>query len=255
MLTTPLLHCAALLALHGGTSVRAYRVWQPQTGTPLTLVAVAFDGDGALREDGWLGPVEFRLRTWVHRVSLLPVQSWRAMVGPVAGAPRGVFALPGSNATDSWQLLIKEPGRSRHLTRIERLAPLNGSSPILSDIVVGQEGTDATWWDTGEAMPVATDRRFTRGRPLEVLVQLNSPVGWPGLRVRFAVTDARGPGTTAKERLSVAMALTLAPGVTTIRRTLEFDRLPPGQYRLSIDVQNAAGTVITRRETMLVLGD
>ncbi len=238
-----------------GPRVQLYRVWQPLTGAPVMLVAIELDDGTPVGDGRWSGPFDFRLRTWAHRASPLPSTEWRALVGSVTGRPRGLFVLPGSGATDSWQLRFGGRGVASHTTPIERLSPLDGTTPVLSDIVVGQVGRSPQWWDPGEPMPVSAGGVFRRGRPLELLAQLKSQVALEGLRVQIAITDVEQAVTAAQARLTLEMELHLEPGITTIRRSLAFDQLPAGRYRVTIGVRTSEGTMISQREREVEVRD
>lgn len=232
---------------------RLYRLWHPVSGQPVALVAVDASAQAMRASGGWAPPMSFTVMRWTRRIASLPTVQRTASFPLVGATVRGLLELPGSDAVDTWQLILRAPGSGTRRTDVVRLTPLSGTSPILSDLVMGQQGDAAEWWGTGEPMPVAAVPRFRRDRPLELLAQLKSAVALSGLRLRISVDDVDQPFPALQSSVSIESRLDLTPGITTIRRTLALEQLSGRHFRVALVVLAAQGDTVSSRETSLAI--
>jgi hypothetical protein len=154
----------------------------------------------------------------------------------------GTLELPVPPGTYAATVVLSQEGGRGALSRISAVsAPANGSRLSISSLVLGREGSGASWNSGSRAVPLHPLNAFTRAQQAELYYQLNGVQ--PGQEYQTRVELF--PASAAGARAALGLSFTDEPTerFVEVQRTIGLNNLEPGRYRLRVTVSGAGGSV------------
>ena len=154
----------------------------------------------------------------------------------------GTLELAVPPGTYSATLVLSQEGGRGALSRISAVsAPTNGTRLSISSLVLGREGSGASWNSGGRVVPLHPLNAFTRAQEAELYYQLNGVQ--PGQEYQTKVELF--PAGESSARAALALTFTDEPSERFVetQRTIGLANLEPGRYRLRVTVSGAGGSV------------
>lgn len=218
-----------------------FRVWDPETGSPMRLVAWSVAVDGFWRRNDSL-PMEVS-----HRFSPRTGPRIETTRREVASAQRTHIAdadlAPYSGERAEWSLRVKVD-RPSHGTEAKGTLEAWTQEPLaLSDIIVGDSAQQLVVTIGQQEVVLAPRQAIRRDSPLVIYFQVRSPVASESTRFTYRLRRITGGVPVEDEELRIGMVGTLAQGITPVEQTLGVSQLTGDHYELEIQVEVDAARV------------
>jgi hypothetical protein len=167
----------------------------------------------------------------------------------VTGAPlrrgqflTGVAELPIPVGSYGVSLTVGQRGGRGAIARVTDFTVGDAAGPLsLSDLVLGREGSGATWSSGDETVALNPLNTFPARSSAAVYFQLHGLVPGQSYTTKFDFVRA-GDDSTAAPRLTVSSQQTAATASTEVVRSLGLQNLDPGHYRVRLTVTGAGAS-------------
>lgn len=247
---------------HIDVSASLFRLWEPTTGRPTSLIPYAITAkDLDVVDLGNEGAAMFtlELRSWdplSSATSDTVVQ--QRLILPANGAKRdhltGYLAVPLGSGTKAWSLAVTQTGDRRGRAFEDQKAPISGGDLALSDLIVGAESQGATAEVGTTHVVLAPLGVIDRTAGAHLYYQLRSRVDRADVisTFRFFRTDG-SPKEATKPVLQLAFGGSVRAGINEVARLLDLSKLSAGSYRLEVTVHDSKAKLIVTQSTPLLL--
>lgn len=219
------------------TALAAANIWDPATGVPTTLLTWALGSGDMGRNPGDPDRVTVEWR----RSGVETGVTWDSIVAlPVPPRPReeswlmAVTPIPSGRAPTVSMILTQGAAR-RGGVFLDHLAPLDTARIAISDPLLGQVGTGATWMLGADTVPMSPFRVFARKSAVTLTHQVRSDRTIDGARTRVRIVgEDETSGAFARELVTIAFPVAVSTGVTTFRQEITMPDLKSGAYQFEI---------------------
>ncbi|MBP6444366.1 MAG: hypothetical protein KA267_10120 [Gemmatimonadales bacterium] len=230
-----------------------YRLWDPRTREPITLVTWAVPlADVSRDRNGQrqLGTLRIEARrwssasgTWLDTAFVRQPQPKDTLAGRRFLA--GSLALPGGDDATAWGVTVSQEDGGWGRSWEDDAAPLGRGSTVLSDIVLGIPGEGLEWRAGVEPVPLAPFGALVRGQPGSLYLQVRSTEARSEATMQVQIyRDRSGAAPAGTSALEIAFPVSLRSGVNEFARQVDFQQLEAGRYRLQVQLVGAGGRVL-----------
>lgn len=234
-------------------TVQIYGLDKAGGGTPRLLVSFAIPGDKLLGTQPpaaggrTVYPIRIQLMTTARGTSRrYDIDTTRSFASarPLAAGQflTGILELPVPPGTYAATVVLSQEDGRGALSRISAVsAPVNGGRLSISSLVLGKEGSGATWNSGSRVVALHPLNAFTRDAEAELYYQLNGVQPGQQYQTRVELFPAR----EATSRAAMALTFVDEPSEQFVetQRTIGLNNLEPGRYRLRVTVTGASGSV------------
>lgn len=239
----------------------AYSLWQPKTGSHVTVIpyAIRLRDLGKQSGDSLFVPLTLQARSWdgadgTGRDTTVVRRLRAPRNGGGDDYVTGAITLPGSAGLSAWSLVVSQGEERAGRYYDEHHKPLAMGPLVLSDVVLGAASQKLSWQDGRAGIPLAPLQSFQRTEPMALYVQVQSAVARAdGVAIEVVIARPAAPGKARKVELTVGFTRTLRAGLNELQQELDISRLDSGEYQLEITVRHAATGASDRRSARLVV--
>lgn len=238
------------------TTMAVASLWDPESGEPLTLLTWAVARADIGRTDGDPDRVNVEWRRW----GILTGTQWDSSAAlPVPPGPAGAGWLVGvtpipAGTAPTVSLMLTQGAARRGGVFVDHLVPLDTGPIAISDPLLGQKGTGATWSAGNGSVPISPFRVFARQEVVTMAYQVRSgaPLVAARLRIRILGTDADSDESTV-ERIAITVPVEVAAGTHLHAKEFRMPDLDNGEYRFEITLLDGDAAVAPSRQVQFML--
>lgn len=238
------------------TTLAVANVWDPESGQPLSLLTWALAAEDLGRERGDPDRVTVEWRRWGittgtqwDSTAVLPVPSGPATNGWLIG----VTPIP-AGAAPTVSMMLTQGAARRGGVFVDHLVPLDNGPTAISDPLLGQEGTGASWHAGVESVPVSPFRVFARQEVVTVAYQVRSDRHLANGRLRIRIFGEEGDdGDPSHDRIAITVPVEVQAGLRLHAMEFEMPDLDAGEYRFEITLLGGDVAVTSSRTVSFVM--
>ena len=237
------------------------RLWDPLSTAPISLVTYAVPvKDLSIQEGAGVRSTEIdlELRQWDPagdrwRDTLFS----RHYIVPDTSMKRpnlvGFIVVPSAPTVTAWSLVLTQRDHRRGRKFDVATTGLSDGPVVLSDLVLGAEAQGLVWMLHNVEIPLAPTTVLGRTTPVALYYQIKSAAARSDLRTTVALFRVEGGVARDTAAFQVGYEQAVNRGVNEVAPALDVSRLDKGAYLLEVRINDAAGTLLSRRTVALDL--